>query len=120
MPRDWQELTHMTQGVSLIVERVRLVDSDIAIEGSFELPRLASLSSEDQMFVAAFIRSHGSIKQMEQLFSVSYPTIKTRLNRIGKLLDQFDDSKFIANDDVLSRLDRGEISVEEALDRLRK
>ena len=36
MARDWQELYRLTQGAPVLVERVRLVDSDIAIEGSFE------------------------------------------------------------------------------------
>ena len=59
---------------------------DVAIEGRFELPPLAQLSAEDQIFVAAFVRCHGSIKQMEKFFGVSYPTIKNRLNRIGAQL----------------------------------
>ena len=59
---------------------------DVAIEGRFEVPPLARLSAEDQTFVAAFVRCHGSIKQMEKFFGVSYPTIKNRLNRIGALL----------------------------------
>src|SRR5215469_13614415 len=83
---DWQELTKLAAGQPVVVERVRLRDSGIAVEGSFELPPLAQLSGEDQIFVAAFVRCHGSIKQMEQLFGVSYPTIKNRLNRIGDAL----------------------------------
>src|ERR1700742_3468797 len=81
--QDWQALSELTRGRPIVVERVRLVDQDIAIEGAFELPRLAQLSAEDQVFVAAFVRSHGSIKEMEQVFGVSYPTIKARLNRIA-------------------------------------
>ena len=50
------------------------------------MPPLARLTAEDQIFVAAFVRCHGSIKQMEKFFGVSYPTIKNRLNRIGALL----------------------------------
>ena len=68
--KDWQELTKLTQGASLVVERVRM--GDIALEGAFELPQLARLSMEDQIFVAAFLKSHGSIKEMEQVFGVSY------------------------------------------------
>ena len=79
--KDWQELTAITRGADLVVERVRM--GDIAIEGAFELPQLARLSVEDQVFVAAFLRSHGSIKEMEQVFGVSYPTVKARLNRIA-------------------------------------
>ena len=84
--RDWQALTKLTGGSRFQIERVRLVDEDVAIEGRFDLPPLASLTAEDQIFVAAFVRCHGSIKQMEKFFGVSYPTIKNRLNRIGALL----------------------------------
>src|SRR5713226_494401 len=83
---DWQALTRLTGATPLEIERVRATDSGIAIEGRFELPPLARLPGEDQIFVAAFVRSHGSIKEMEKLFGVSYPTIKNRLNRIGALL----------------------------------
>src|SRR5262252_9104022 len=85
--REWQALTALTGGARIEVERVRLTDQDIAIEGRFEPPQLARLSAEDQVFVAAFVRSHGSIKAMEQVFGVSYPTIKARLNRIAAALD---------------------------------
>ena len=85
-PADWQELLKLTQGAPLVVERVRLADRDIAIDGAFELPQLAKLSPEDQVFVVAFVRSHGSIKEMEQVFGVSYPTVKARLNRIAQSL----------------------------------
>src|SRR5689334_18805833 len=84
--QDWQTLTRLTGGVRFEVERVRLVEQDIAIEGRFDVPPLAALSADDQIFVAAFVRCHGSIKQMEQFFGVSYPTIKNRLNRIGAQL----------------------------------
>ena len=59
MPKDWQELTKLTRGASIAVERVRMVDSGIKIEGDFELPALARLSAEDQVFVMAFIRCDG-------------------------------------------------------------
>jgi hypothetical protein len=120
MARSWHELTKMTDGAKFVVERVRLVDSEIAIEGSFELPAMASLPEEDLVFIAAFVRSHGSIKQMEQWFGVSYPTIKNRLNRIGEKLDFVEIDRADEHDDVLARLERGEISAEEAINLLEK
>ena len=54
--KDWQELTRLTQGATLIIERVRLADSGIAVEGEFELPPLAKLPAEDQVFIMAFIK----------------------------------------------------------------
>src|SRR3984957_8098743 len=115
-PKDWQELTKLTQGVPLVVERVRM--GDIAIEGRFELPQLARLTLEDQVFVAAFLKSHGSIKEMEQVFGVSYPTIKARLNRIAGQLEFVDTNPAPLKPEVLDRLERGEISAAEAIRQL--
>ncbi|GII77936.1 hypothetical protein Sru01_29180 [Sphaerisporangium rufum] len=112
---DWQELTDLTRGRPFVVERVRLTGSDIAIEGRFEPPQLARLSVEDQVFVAAFVRAHGSIKEMERIFGVSYPTVKSRLNRIAGQLDFVETDPAPSGADVVDRLRRGEISVQQAL-----
>jgi hypothetical protein len=99
----------------MVVERVRLTGKEIAIEGAFELPQLARLSAEDQVFVVAFLRSHGSIKEMEQVFGVSYPTIKARLTRIAGSLEFVETDPAPPRADVLERLQRGEIDAAEAI-----
>ncbi len=118
-PTDWQELTRLTDGAAFVVERVRLVGKGIAIEGAFAPPQLARLTGDDQVFVAAFLRSHGSIKEMEQMFGVSYPTIKARLNRIAGSLDFIDEGPAPARSEVragvLDRLASGEITAEDAI-----
>ncbi len=119
-PRDWQELTRHTGGQSLVVERVRLAPSGVAIEGAFALPRLAELSHEDQVFVAAFVGAHGSIKEMEQVFGVSYPTIKARLTRLAAALDPIERDEVAPTQTppraaVLERLAAGEIDADEAV-----
>ncbi|MEV0395087.1 DUF2089 domain-containing protein [Polymorphospora rubra] len=115
---DWQELTNLTRGQPFVVERVRLADNGIAIEGEFEPPQLAQLSVEDQVFVTAFVRCHGSIKEMERIFGVSYPTVKSRLNRITRMLDFVETDPAPPRADVIDRLRRGEITTEQALSEL--
>jgi hypothetical protein len=112
---DWQDLLRMAQGSALVVERVRLVEKGVTIEGSFTLPELVRLSLEDQVFVTAFLRSHGSIKEMEQVFGVSYPTIKARLNRIAGQLQFIETDPSPSRAEVLERLKGGEISADEAI-----
>ncbi|HUB00975.1 MAG TPA: DUF2089 domain-containing protein [Terracidiphilus sp.] len=112
---DWQDVLRIAQGTALVVERVRLPEKQIAIEGAFTLPELARLSLEDQVFVIAFLRSHGSIKEMEQTFGVSYPTIKARLNRISGQLEFVDTNPSPSRAEVLERLKNGEIGAEEAI-----
>jgi hypothetical protein len=124
-PQDWQTLTRLTGGAPFEIERVRLTGQDVAIEGRFEVPPLAALPADDQVFVAAFIRCHGSIKQMEQFFGVSYPTIKNRLNRIGALLpfaevDPPASEARASMSELLSRIERGEISARDAIAQLQK
>ena len=115
---DWQDLLRMAQGAALVIERVRIPEKEIAIEGAFTLPELARLSLEDQIFVTAFLRSHGSIKEMEQVFGVSYPTIKARLNRISGLLQFIETNPSPSRSDVLERLKNGEITAAEAISEL--
>ena len=112
---DWQELLRIAQGGSLIVERVRIPEKEIAVEGAFTLPELARLGLDDQVFVVAFLRSHGSIKEMEQTFGVSYPTIKARLNRLAGQLEFVDTNPSPSRAEVLERLKNGEITAEEAI-----
>jgi hypothetical protein len=113
--KDWQDLTKLTQGAPIVVERVRLADRDIALEGEFALPQLARLSAEDQVFVAAFLKSHGSIKEMEQVFGISYPTVKSRLNRIAAQLEFVETDPRPLRNEILDRLERGEISAADAI-----
>jgi hypothetical protein len=115
---EWQELLRMAQGSALVVERVRIPEKNVAIEGEFTLPQLARLSLEDQIFVVAFVRSHGSIKEMEQVFGVSYPTIKARLNRIAGQLEFVEVNPAPGRSEVLERLKNGEISAAEAIKEL--
>ena len=125
MSKEWQVLSKLSAGSAVEVLRARLVEQDVVVGGPCELPPLARLSSEDQTFVAAFVRCHGSIKQVEQLFGVSYPTIKNRLNRIGALLPFVEvapesEPAPPSTSELLTRLERGELSVEEVLNQLRQ
>jgi hypothetical protein len=115
---DWQDLLRIADGGPLVVERVRLPEKQIIVEGNFSLPELSRLTLEDQVFVIAFLRSHGSIKDMEQTFGVSYPTIKARLNRIAGRLEFVETDPAPSRADVLERLNNGEISPADAIQAL--
>lgn len=92
MEHSWQKLLSMTGGgKKFVITQVRVLEDNITIEGNFQLPPFGGeLSMEDQIFIAAFIKTNGSIKQMESIFNISYPTVKNRLNRIANQLDIVD------------------------------
>jgi len=68
----------------------------------------------------AFIRCHGSIKEMEEMFGISYPTVKNRLNRIAGQLQFIEIVKVSPEREVIDKLENGQISAEEAIRRLKQ
>lgn len=124
MIKEWTELTRLTGGTKIVIERVRIEKSGIAIDGEFALPPLAQLSSDDQVFIMAFVGAHGSIKDMERLFGISYPTVKSRLEKLALQLKMVDFEPppigDITKDEILTLLEKGEITPEEALRRLQQ
>jgi hypothetical protein len=54
---------------------------------------LAELSEEDLQFVKRFILTSGSLKDMAVSYSVSYPTVRARLDRLIAKVRTADESK---------------------------
>jgi len=104
-------------GEPLSVSRLACPNCRLSLEGDFEVSPLGKLSPDDQAFVIAFVRHHGSLKKMESIFDISYPTVKNRLNAIAAALDKNFASPS-PNLYVLEQLSRGELTVEEALEKL--
>lgn len=123
MSHEWHELTDLTGDKPFVITSVRLKNG-VSLQGEFELPPLGRLRYEDQVFISEFIRNHGSIKDMERAFGISYPTVKNRLNRIADQLqlvveiDSTPASEPEDAEDVLGMLERGEITADEAAERI--
>ncbi|MCY1150874.1 MAG: DUF2089 family protein [Sphaerochaetaceae bacterium] len=122
---NWKKILELSKGKKIIVKKVFIPEDNITIEGDFQLSNLASLSEEDQKFIFAFIKTHGSIKQMEATFNISYPTVKNKLNELSKKIDNFDlniedvkEEESLAS--VLDKISSGEIDVKDALKELNK
>jgi len=101
----------------LCVTRLACPACKLTLDGDFEVSPLGKLNPDDQALVVAFVRHHGSLKRMESIFGISYPTVKNRLNAIAAALDKNFQSP-APNLYVLEQLSRGELTVEEALDKL--
>ena len=104
-------------GQTMQVARMVCRPCSVTMEGEFAVPALARLSLEDQLFVVAFVRHHGSIKKMESLFGISYPTVKNRLNAIGAALDRSFEVPS-SNLLVLEKLAAGDLTVDQALEEI--
>jgi len=73
---------------SLVCERCQT-----EIQGQYELPLLARLSTDDQGFILEFIKASGSLKEMARLLGLSYPTVRNRLDEIIERVKLAEESK---------------------------
>ena len=93
------------------------------IENRFALSRFDYLSQEELYFTETFIRCRGNIKEVEKELKISYPTVRARLDSIIKKLGYEDDGRqdeeMIKRESVLKALEQGEITVDEAIRKLK-
>ena len=104
-------------GGEIIIERFRCRDCGVSVEGAFTVPRWG-LTQEQWDFIRLFLKVRGNLKEMERIMGLSYPTVRARLESVRRALG-FSEVEDIKSE-VLSALERGEITVEEALEKLEK
>lgn len=73
---------------ALIASRLRCKHCGTALEGDFEIDRLARLSMAQRQFVVSFLRCRGNIREMEKEYSISYPTVRARIDEIIQALGE--------------------------------
>jgi hypothetical protein len=95
------------------------------ITGRYQPCRFCKLSSEHTDFLLAFVKSRGNVKEMERELGTSYWTIRNRLNDLIKALGfeveapQEDEGEIkTRRKEILEQVDRGELDVIEATERL--
>ncbi len=106
---------------TLEIKEYHCTKCDTTIRGNFEVGDLASLSATQQEFVKTFICNHGNIKEVEKALGISYPTVKNRLAEVTNVLcpSQNNESREFSTS-ILDEIERGEISVEDAIKKLKK
>lgn len=92
-----------------------------SLEGDFELCKFCRLNPEQREFVEVFIASRGNIREVERVLGISYPTVRGRLDDVIRALGYRvqRSAESVDRKAILEALDRGEISAEEALKKLR-
>lgn len=87
------------------------------ISGNFKQDRFSKLSEEQINFIELFVLKRGSIKEIEKELNISYPTVRNKLDEVIKALGHKVE-KDTSRIDILTMLNNGEITSEEAEDLL--
>lgn len=108
-------------GGSIEVTEFKCGSCESTIRGSFKLCKFCQLPKEQMEFAEIFIKNRGNIKEIERELGISYPTVKGKLDSLIEALGYSSQSTYAPskNKDVLERLDKGEISPEEAIELLK-
>ena len=94
-----------------------------AVEGQFELGGLLRLNREQLQFVEILVKNRGNINKVADELGVSYTTARNRMDDIVAALGYnapAGSGPSAERLEVLSRLERGDLSPEAALELLRE
>jgi len=112
-------------GNPLHVVKLKCDHCGTTIEGEFELPLLARLSREHQLFVVAFLRAEGKMNKVQEVLGISYPTARARLLEVIRALGFQAESSFVpkamSKEERLAILDdlaAGKITVDQAIGKI--
>ncbi len=100
---------------TLKITKLQCTHCHTTIENEFELSKLASLTKEQHYFIEIFLKSRGNIKEVEKELGISYPTVRGKLNDIIAALGYAEKKNETEERKVISMLEKGEISPEEAI-----
>lgn len=103
----------------LKVTKLECENCQTVIENQFALTKFDYLSAEELNFVEVFVKCRGNIKEVEKELKISYPTVRARLDsviqRLGYSAPKRNDAE---KSEILEALERGEITAQEALEKL--
>ncbi|GKX68902.1 hypothetical protein rsdtw13_41600 [Clostridium sp. TW13] len=112
---------------SLKVMRLKCSKCNTVIENEFSFNKFTELSKEQLNFLEVFLMCRGNIKDVEKELKISYPTVRAKLDELiselGLQREKIKTEKeTIKNDnnEILDKLEKGEITPDEALELLRK
>ena len=66
----------------MTVSRMTCHGCGISVDAAFPTPRLGNLPTEHQRFIEIFVLAGGNLKQIAEQAGVSYPTVRSRLDKV--------------------------------------
>lgn len=108
-------------GDELCISRLACGGCSTQIDSLLPVPEFFRLPPDLQEFVSIFLRCRGNIRDVEKELGISYPTVCKRLDLVNELLGNNGTRQPPVNrKQVLEKLERGEITVQEATQLLKE
>lgn len=104
-------------GTGLTITRLGCEECGTELSGSFATCEFCALGDDDRTLLRTFLAARGNMKALERHLGVSYPTARARFDDLLEKLGIGVEPP-PARIDVLEALARGEIAVDDAIERL--
>jgi hypothetical protein len=101
-------------GSAMAVTRMSCAHCKVAVEAAFPMSRLGTLPVEHQRFIEMFVLSGGNLKEIAEQVGVSYPTIRSRLDKVIESLRSEIGKTRQVKGNVLDAVDQTKSSAEAA------
>lgn len=115
---------------------LRCPECETEVKGEFSMSRFSGLTRDDEEFLFSFLTSRGSLKEVQERLSISYPTARARLDKLLQNLGLSDiphneeeiiEMKSVPSDkksekkilDLLQQLEKGEKDFIHIMDELK-
>ncbi len=112
-------------GYEMTITKLACNHCHTKVEGEFVSCKFCRLPKDQLEFVEVFLKCRGNIKDVEKELSISYPTVRNRLEGVLHSLGLRNEKPVTSQDEaqryeILSALESGQITSEEATQQLRK
>src|SRR5437762_1379092 len=98
----------------MVVTRMTCGHCQISVDATFPMSRLASLPVEHQRFIEMFVLAGGNLKEIAEQVGVSYPTIRSRLDKVIDALRAEISKTRRVQGTLLDAVDPGKTNAEQA------
>jgi hypothetical protein len=96
----------------MLVEKLRCGSCGTEVHGHYEPCQVCSLDLESRRLFDLFLRARGNLKDVQRALKVSYPTVRQRIEAMFQKLELGKPGPDPM--EILGRVRRGELSVEQA------
>jgi len=102
----------------LKIEKVRCETTGMAVEGPFVTPTLFQLKADELVLVESLIINGGNLKKVALDLSVSYPTLRNRLDGVIGFLKNESEKLQIKRSEILDAIEKGTLTPEEGAQKM--
>lgn len=119
-------------GATLKITELTCEKCGTVVKGEFPLNKFLTLNPQEEEFLLIFLLSRGNLKEVQERLNISYPTAKNRLEELLSSLGLYEEKREEKNEEIfvqekiskieeiLKKIEKGEITGEEAIEKLKE